>query len=87
MWEGWSYVDGAYFSFITFTTIGFGDFVPGDSTLDHRNGRSLLCTSYLLFGVMLTAVSFELLQVDIDRIKSNFLQRIGIEQKHLLPSR
>ncbi len=28
-WEGWDITDSAYFSFITLTTIGFGDFVPG----------------------------------------------------------
>ena len=27
-WEGWRYLDGVYFGFITLTTIGFGDFVP-----------------------------------------------------------
>ncbi|XP_030413138.1 potassium channel subfamily K member 5 [Gopherus evgoodei] len=27
--EGWDYVEGLYFSFITITTIGFGDFVAG----------------------------------------------------------
>ncbi|XP_060918429.1 potassium channel subfamily K member 5a [Labrus mixtus] len=27
--EGWSYVDGLYFSFVTLTTIGFGDLVAG----------------------------------------------------------
>ena len=32
-WENWSFLEGAYFSFITLTTIGFGDFVPGDAVL------------------------------------------------------
>ncbi|XP_069743861.1 potassium channel subfamily K member 5a [Narcine bancroftii] len=27
--EGWSYIDGLYYSFITISTIGFGDFVAG----------------------------------------------------------
>ncbi|XP_010766357.1 potassium channel subfamily K member 5 [Notothenia coriiceps] len=30
MWqEGWSYIEGLYFSFVTLTTIGFGDLVAG----------------------------------------------------------
>ena len=27
--EGWSYLEGLYFSFITLTTVGFGDYVAG----------------------------------------------------------
>jgi hypothetical protein len=82
-WEGWSYIDGAYFSFITFTTIGFGDLVPGESTISDRGGRSILCAMYLLFGVLLTAMSFRLIQEDIDRIKRNLLRRFGIDHVHL----
>lgn len=26
--EGWSWVDAIYFSFVTLTTVGFGDFAP-----------------------------------------------------------
>ena len=29
--EGWSYVEGFYFSFITLSTVGFGDFVIGEN--------------------------------------------------------
>lgn len=27
--EEWSYLEGMYFSFITLTTVGFGDYVTG----------------------------------------------------------
>lgn len=30
-WEGWIPFDGAYYCFITLSTIGFGDIVPGQS--------------------------------------------------------
>ncbi len=49
--EGWNILDGAYFCFITFTTIGFGDFVPGKNTLEtEKKGVAALCAIYLLVG-------------------------------------
>lgn len=83
LWENWSYIDGAYFSFITFTTIGFGDLVPGETTISHQSFRSILCAAYLLFGVMLTAMSLKLIQDDIVRIKNLLFERFGIEHIHL----
>lgn len=29
--EGWSYLEGFYFSFITLSTVGFGDYVIGET--------------------------------------------------------
>lgn len=50
--ENWSVLDGAYFCFITFTTIGFGDFVPGKNTLTtEKQGMAALCALYLLMGI------------------------------------
>lgn len=81
-WEGWSYVDGAYFSFITFTTIGLGDLVPGKGTLtENKNGKSILCALYLLFGLVLTAMCFKLMQDDLFSIKKKLFTRLGVESQ------
>lgn len=55
-WEdGWTFFDGFYFSFITVTTVGFGDLVPGDYLM-------LLCTLYILIGLALTSTIIELVR-------------------------
>ncbi|VDM71731.1 unnamed protein product [Strongylus vulgaris] len=44
-WEGWNPFDGAYYCFITLSTIGFGDIVPGQA-LDEGSQVSNLLTVY-----------------------------------------
>ena len=36
--QGWSILDGAYFCFTSLMTIGFGDFVPGNSYIYNKTG-------------------------------------------------
>ncbi|UJR15434.1 hypothetical protein I4U23_002377 [Adineta vaga] len=74
-WESWHFLDGAYFCFITFTTIGFGDLVPGKGTVtESKAGKAALCALFLLFGMVVMAMSFKLMQ---DEIISKF-RRVAI---------
>ena len=43
--EGWSYVDALYFSIISLTTIGYGDFSP------QTTGGKLFTIFYIIVGV------------------------------------
>jgi hypothetical protein len=70
-WEEWSLLDGAYFCFITLSTIGFGDLVPGKSFQraadPHGEGQIQLvvCCIYLLLGLVLIATAFSLVQEEV----------------------
>ncbi|XP_075218728.1 potassium two pore domain channel subfamily K member galene isoform X2 [Lycorma delicatula] len=66
-WEGWGFPDSAYFCFITLTTIGFGDFVPAKRVNKNQNAEVsiALCSLYLLFGIALLAMSFNLVQEEV----------------------
>jgi hypothetical protein len=65
-WESWPVLDGAYFCFITFTTIGFGDLVPGKGTVtESKAGKAAMCALFLLFGMIVMAMSFKLMQDEI----------------------
>ena len=54
LWEDWSYMDGAFFCFVSLSTIGFGELTPGSS--------QLAAALYLLLGMALIAVCCSLLQ-------------------------
>ncbi|XP_072932970.1 uncharacterized protein galene [Epargyreus clarus] len=80
-WEGWAYLDAAYFCFITLTTIGFGDFVPaqGQSGAAADAVHSIaLCSLYLLFGIALLAMSFNLVQEEVRANVAAVATRLGI---------
>ncbi|KAI6221827.1 TWiK family of potassium channels protein 7 [Aphelenchoides fujianensis] len=59
VWEEWNVFDGAYFAFITLSTIGFGDIVPGQTLDDDSQEKLIVCALYLLFGMSLSAMCFK----------------------------
>ena len=67
--DGWRYLDGIYFGFITLTTIGFGDFVPLHPSPSHNpetyTAHVLVFTilSVIYFTVGLAIVSSVLLSI------------------------
>lgn len=80
-WENWEYLDAAYFCFITLTTIGFGDLVPakGVSQNGQRATVSIaLCSLYLLFGISLLAMSFNLVQEEVISNVRSVAKTLGI---------
>ncbi|XP_062584511.1 potassium channel subfamily K member 2-like [Saccostrea cucullata] len=54
--EGWSYGDSVYYTIITLTTIGFGDFVLGTSDSDYRAPYKLLSSLWILVGLATVAL-------------------------------
>ncbi|ESO84618.1 hypothetical protein LOTGIDRAFT_131885 [Lottia gigantea] len=86
LWEKeWDILIGSYFCFITLSTIGFGDFVPGtdaDSWANHE--KNIICSAYLLFGMAIMAMCFHLMQEEV-RLKCRRLaHRIGLFKEELV---
>ncbi|XP_046643077.1 TWiK family of potassium channels protein 9-like [Daphnia pulicaria] len=77
-WEQWSFLDSAYFCFITLTTIGFGDFVPAQNVKENVEISIALCSLYLLFGIALLAMSFNLVQEEVINSVKSVAKRLGI---------
>ena len=87
-WEGWSYLDGAYFCFISLMTVGFGDFVPGNSYIyttvadddswDEPNAQLILGTVYILLGMAIIAMCFNLMQQKVVQGVRSMGRKIGI---------
>lgn len=64
LWENWSLIDGAYFCFVTLSTIGYGDFMP-EHTFQGPNVQLFACCAYLLLGLVLVAMSFSILETQL----------------------
>ncbi|KAJ8037522.1 TWiK family of potassium channels protein 7 [Holothuria leucospilota] len=55
--EGWSFTEGLYFTFITLTTIGYGDLYPSRHV---QNNTMIPILVYILFGLCLVSMSVSL---------------------------
>ncbi len=80
--EKWSFLDSSYFCFVTLTTIGFGDLVP-EAKFSREDAQTILgiCALYLLFGMALLAMSFNLVKEEVTKQISFIGKRIGILTK------
>jgi hypothetical protein len=79
--EGWTVLEGVYFCFITLSTIGLGDYVPGNSIKDTDTQAELKlvgCSLYLLMGLSLIAMCFNLMQEEVTAKFRRLAVRLGI---------
>ena len=79
--EDWGYLEGSYFCFISLSTIGFGDLVPGDAVVAGEGGsqeRLIICSLYLLTGLALIAMCFNLMQEEVIHKIRRIGQNLGI---------
>ncbi|CAI2349264.1 unnamed protein product [Caenorhabditis sp. 36 PRJEB53466] len=61
MWEGWDFFSGFYFSFITMTTVGFGDIVP------LKREYYILDLCYIIIGLSITTMCIDLVGIQYIR--------------------
>uniref|UniRef100_A0A1B6C1K9 Potassium channel domain-containing protein n=1 Tax=Clastoptera arizonana TaxID=38151 RepID=A0A1B6C1K9_9HEMI len=87
-WEDWTFLDGAYFCFVTLSTIGFGDLMPGKSLqrVDSVEGQyeTIACCVYLLLGLVVIAMSFSLLQDEVVSKSRHLANSMGLIKKESL---
>ncbi|VDD83069.1 unnamed protein product [Mesocestoides corti] len=79
-WENWTFLDAMYFVFVTVSTIGFGDMLPGmdDAHPVHRTNKFISALVYLLFGLAMVAMCFDLIQLEVKRKSKRLARRIGL---------
>lgn len=92
--EDWSYADSIYYAWVSFTTIGYGDYAPttrGAYTLD-RNGATEYFAAYILIWTMLTCFGLSLLAaflgaaidastLDLKEVLERVMDAAGIEEE------
>lgn len=58
--------------------LGFGDFVPARGVRENSEISIALCSLYLLFGIALLAMSFNLVQEEVIANVKSVARRLGI---------
>ncbi|KAL4227645.1 hypothetical protein ACF0H5_013085 [Mactra antiquata] len=82
LWEGWDTLQSAYFCFVTLSTIGFGDVVPGtDFDNPQATAQLILGAIYVLFGMAILSMCFALMQDEIIAKCTWVGQKLGIIDK------
>jgi hypothetical protein len=78
-WESWDLLTGSYFCFVTLSTIGFGDIVPG-TELDAWESQEKLvaCAMYLALGLSVLAMCFNLMQEEVKEKCRWLARKVGI---------
>ena len=79
--DGWSYGDSIYYCFVTLTTVGFGDFVPGipDSRF---NGIYRICTGAWIFvGLAFLVLVISLMQQVYEKFEKSCHRCVGHAMK------
>jgi potassium channel subfamily K protein 1 len=82
--ENWSFLNAFYYCFISLTTVGLGDYVPGDSdTQEHRHLYKIFSVLYLIIGV---ATMVWLLEIFSATPEFNFYKYITLTKDGVLTS-
>jgi len=83
VWEKWDSLDASYFCFITVSTIGFGDLVPGFSSFKSAADQyKLVCAAiYMLFGLALLSMCFSLIQEEISTKFKWLGEKLGLVER------
>lgn len=65
--ENWSLLDGFYFCFMSLTTIGFGNMIPGNDSMFKTDSNTTIwfCSVYIISGMALTAMCFNVIHDEI----------------------
>ncbi|VDL91614.1 unnamed protein product [Schistocephalus solidus] len=79
IWESRDYVKWSYFCFVTLSTIGFGDIVPG-TKIDSQNPseKMIALTFYVALGLSFFAMCFKLMEEEAVNKLRRIGQRLGI---------
>ncbi|CAH8494488.1 unnamed protein product [Dicrocoelium dendriticum] len=78
-WESRDYVKWSYFCFVTLSTIGFGDIVPG-TKVDSQNPKEkmIILAVYMAVGLSVFAMCFKLMEEEVTMKMKRLGRKLGL---------
>lgn len=75
--NGWSFLDSIYFCFITISTIGVGEKLPYSNEF-HAELQLFACCMYLIVGLIVVSMCFNLVQEEVTNRCRQIANNIGL---------
>lgn len=79
--ENWTFLDGTFFCFTSLGTIGFGELIPGEHSdknlRANKNISVLVSSSYILVGMAIISMCFNLIQEELIFIIKKFTLKLN----------
>ena len=85
--ENWSFVDALYYTFVCFSTIGFGDLVPLDTPEDMSpiTFYHIWHVVVVVFGLSLLAAAFSLMTASVEAVEDKLTRRLSEKAAVMVP--
>lgn len=81
--EGWTFIEGAYFTFISLSTIGFGDYVMNNGEFEHQDDGKMIAINLTIVLIVMGLCVVSSVLCSVSSVIEERQKRMRAPQLHM----